>query len=127
MAKIERGSFTPSSTGNTTVFFADNTMVADEMEFSLAATTGSVGDLQSCDGFMTPTQQCAKSLFADSTAGERTEQTNSKCILHYAKVGGTPTKVAEATRVDMATAGEFTINIGTWGANYQIFFIAREY
>jgi len=125
--KIERGSFTISGTGNKTVLFNDSTITADEISFSIAATSGSSSDLQSCDGFMTPTQQCAKSLYADKTLGERSEQVTTKCLLHYANVGGSITKVIDASYNDMTTTGEFTINVATHGANYQVFFIAKQY
>lgn len=124
--KIERGSFTIAGTGNQTVLFNDGTLTADEISFSIAAPSGSSSVGQTCDGFMTPTQQCARSIFCDGI-GERSEQVNNKCMLHYANVSSTITKVIECTRVDMATPGEFTINVGTHGANYQVYFIAKEY
>lgn len=127
--KIERGSFTLSGTPpfNQTVFFNDSTILADEMTFSLAAPSGSSADMESCDGFMTPTQQSAKQLFADKTLGERSEQVNNKCILHYRNVGGSITKAVEAARSSMATTGEFTLSVSTLSANHQVYFVAKQY
>lgn len=127
--KIERGSFTLSGTPpfNQTILFNDSTILADEIEFSTAAPSGSSSDLEAGDGFMTPTQQCARQLYADKTLGERSEQVNNKCILHYRNSGGSITKAVEAARNDMSVTGEFTLSVSTLLANHQIYFIARQY
>lgn len=126
MAKIERGSFTPGGTGNTTVLFSDSTLTADEIELFMGPAGSSDSDNHICLGYMTPTQQSALSTYSDTT-GEKTEQVNNKCMKHYARVSGSISVVMEATRQSMATAGEFTINISTWTTGYTIYFRAKEY
>lgn len=131
MAKIERGSFTPSGTPpfNTTVFFNDVTLLADIIEFSNGpSASGSDAIAHSSNGMMTPTQQTSKAtIYASSALGGKTEQLNTKSLLHYNLSGGVITKVLQGSRVSMATAGEFTINIDTLSGTQPIYFIATQY
>jgi hypothetical protein len=131
MAKIERGSFTPGGgvPFNTTVFFADPTLLADEIEFSNGPSTiGSDLIAHTSNGLMTPTQQTTKALiYGNNTVGGKTEQLNNKCLLHYNLSGGVITKVLQGSRTSMATAGEFTINIDTLSGTQPIYFVARQY
>ncbi len=131
MAKVERGSFTPSGTPpfNTTVFLSDSTLLADLVEFSNGPSAfGSDAVAHSSNGMMTPTQQTSKAtIYASSALGGKTEQLNTKCLLHYNLSGGAITKVLQGSRVSMATAGEFTVNIDTLSGTQPIYFVATQY
>lgn len=130
MTKIERGSFTLSGTPpfSQTVLLNDSTLLADEIIFSTVAPSGGAStDLESGGGWMSPAQQTAKACFADKTLGQRSEQVNNKCILHYSRVSGAITKKVEANRNSMATPGEFTVDVTALPSNHQVYIIAYEY
>lgn len=57
--------------------------------------------------------------------GHQTKNSNSSCLIHYANVSGTLTKVLDVTFVSSAS-GQFTINIGTANVNYPIYFEATD-
>lgn len=124
--KIERGSFSLAATGNTTVLFNDSTITADKITFSLGPAGSSDSVCHSSDGLATPTQQCCKSIYADTT-GAKSQQTFSKCITHLTRVSGTITEIISATRQSLATTGQFTLNATAVNASYTIFFVAEEY
>lgn len=122
---VERGSFSTASTGNLTVLFANSGLTAEEIEFSVGPSGSSDTDNHICLGYMNGSQQTALSTFSDTT-GEKTAQVNNKCISHYTRSGGTITEIIAATRVSIATAGEFTINFSAANVNYTIYFRARS-
>lgn len=131
MAKIERGSFTPSGTPpfNLTVLFNDNTILADEIEFSLGPSGGTSDSIcHSGTGLMTPTQQTAKAvIYGGATAGGKVEQVNTKCLVHYSISGSSLVKVLQGSRNDMSTTGQFTLTIDTLNGTQPIYFVARQY
>lgn len=124
--KCERGSFSIATSGNITVIFNDPTLQADEIEFSIASSGTSEAICHVSDCFMTPTQQCARSTYYDASGG-RTTQVNNKCATHIARVSGTLTEVITATKVSLATVGEFTINATAFNSAYTVYFRARQY
>lgn len=130
MAKIEQGSFTPSGTGNTTVLFADNTLLADRIDIWVAPTGASDGVNHASIGVMTPTQQRCISTMTEttgSTTRNASAKYNTKCISHRNVVSSTVTEVLAASYNDMTTAGEFTINFSINPGTFQVYFIATEY
>lgn len=131
MAKVLRSSFTANGVPpfNTTVLFSDPTFLADEIEFSIGPSSGTVSShCHSGTGLATPTQQTAKAVvYGDSSTGGKTEQVNNKCVLHYRLVSGALTKVVQGSMVSMATPGEFTINFDTLPSSHLIYLVARQY
>lgn len=132
MYKIERGSFTPGGTPpfNTTVLFSDSTLLANKITLSTGPSSSSGVDsiCHTGDGLMTPTQQSAKAtIFGGSAIGGVTEQRNNKCILHYNVISGANTKVLSASRVSMATPGEFTINVDVLSGTQPIYYVAEQF
>lgn len=126
MGKVERGSFTILGAGNTTVLFTDPTLIADKITFSMGPAGTSDSVCHSSDGLMIPAQQCCKSIYMDTTGG-KSQHSNSKCLSHLARVSGTITEVTTATRQNMATAGEFTINVTAFNSGYTTYFVAEKY
>ena len=122
---VERGSFSVGSTGNITILFANPSLTATEIEFSLGPTGTSLSTATASDGYMNGTQQTSRSLYTDST-GSKVTQVNNKCITHQNRVSGAITEIITATRVSLATAGEFTVNFSAVNVNYIIFFRARS-
>lgn len=130
--KFERGSATASGTTpfTMTVLFNDSTLDPDYIELSTVAPAGgSSSDLESGEGSLSATQQQAKQLYADRTIGERSEQVNNKCLIHYRNVSGSITKTVEAARSasSLSTAGQFSIDLSVLTANHQIYFKAWQW
>lgn len=124
--KIERGSFSVGGNGVTTCILNDATLQVEEVEFFLASNGSSDTDNHLCLGFMSATQQQAISTFSDTT-GEKSSVSNTKCIAHNTRSGGTITEIITANKPTnpFANVGEFDINFTANNSGYPIYFIAR--
>lgn len=124
--KVERGSFSQGSNTTVTILLNDATMVPREITFFVGSAGTSDTDNHTCDGFMTSTQQQARSTYSDTT-GEKTAIVNNKCIAHNTRSGGVITEIITANKPasPFATAGQFDVTFMANNVSYIIFFIAR--
>lgn len=124
--KVERGSFSNASNSTITILLADSSMVPREITFFTGSHGTSDTVNHSSDGFMTATQQQARSNFSDTT-GPKSSIVNNKCIAHNSRVAGTITEIITATKPanPFATAGQFDVTFSASNATPTIFFIAR--
>jgi hypothetical protein len=112
MAKVERGSFTVTSTGNKIYSLVDTTLVPNRVAFSVV--TGS----EITTGYSDGTKNfCGTSAY--------NEVSSTKPISHYRNIGGTKTKTLEGTYTGSA-AGEFYMNFSTRTENTTVRFVAYE-
>lgn len=110
------GGVTVSGTGSqsfTGIGFQGNSIV-----FRVGAKNGSSAVAQHAIGSADGTRQNCESIFADTT-GAKSQRTNSKCIIHYERVGGVITDVLDFAFTSFDADG-FTLNVTTASTNYVV-------
>lgn len=121
---IEVGSFAFGTTGNHTVNM-NTAFNPKRFKFWVGprAATTETSNLDSF-GYVDVAQgiSVCQTNFSGSI-GHQTKNSTSQALLHYANVSGTLTKVIDMTFVS-AVSGQFTINLATANASYDIFFEA---
>lgn len=125
MAAPELTSFTPGSTGNTTISL-NGAGTPTYIEFWCGPRTGttetysmsSKGSVDIGNGNATFQSNVAGSV--SQTINGAGGSTTSMCLTHYSIVGGAISKRIELKFVS-AAAGQFTINRVTADANYTVF------
>lgn len=125
---VELGSFTPGSTGNTTLNL-NGTETPILIEFWVGPRTNTTETtVIKSTGVVDITNDEATwmSIFSDSTSKQTKADagdSTTSCLQHYARVSGTITKVLDITYVSCAS-GQFTVDVGTSNSNYRIYFKA---
>lgn len=112
MTKVEYGQITIVSTGIKTPVLNDDTLVVEDVVVwvSDSATESSAGF---SDGSI--------SFTGSSAYGD---ENDTKLITHYRNIGGTKTKVLEATLSSLGT-GEFDINVSTLTTSTVLRYVVR--
>ena len=113
MAKVERGSFTVTATGNKVILLNDDTITISKLAFSIATNNGAEVSTGSSDGTINFTGTSAYN-----------EVSSTKSIFHYRNLSGTKTKTLEGVVTSLSTVGEFTINFSTLTESTQVKFVA---
>ena len=110
MSKVEYGSISLVSTGNKTPTLFDDTLVVEAVVLwvSSSSTESSAGFFDSSKTFT------GSSAYSD--------ENNTKAITHYRNIGGTKTKVVEATVTGLGV-GEFDINVSTLSTSTVLNFV----
>lgn len=121
---VEYGSFTNGTTGNTTISLS-GTFTPTFIDFFAGGRNGTTETTALYSfGFVDITNgnSFSQSTLSDTTSAQ-TKRTTSSCLIHYARVSGTITKVLDVSFVSSAS-GQFTVNLGTASTSYQISFKA---
>lgn len=88
--------------------------------FTVGQKTGSDNNAHFSQGRADGTRQSVTSIYWDATGGKTVNtSSNSKCVSHYERVGGTITEVLNASLTSFDADG-YTLNQTTGSANYQV-------
>jgi hypothetical protein len=112
--KVDRGSFTVTTTGNKTVILStETTMNVQKVVFTVTTNTSS----EKSGGYGDLTLN-----FSGTQVGNETSQAYS--VIHNRSVSGVTTRIIEGTLTNVSTAGQFTVNFSTVTQATQIGFVA---
>lgn len=114
MAKVERGSFIVTSTGNKIYSLVDTSLTPDRMSFTVVTNSGAEISTGYSDGTIN---------YSGNSAYNETSMT--KPVQHYRNISGTKTKTLEGTYTGSGL-GEFYMNFTTRTENTTVRFVAYE-
>lgn len=112
MAKVERGTFTFTSTGNHTLSLNDYTLIPTHIAATVVTNSGAERTVGLSDGVFN----------TSGSSGTYTDTSLSKLISHNRSLSGIKTKTFEMSCTGFST-GDVHLNVSTRTENTQVSFV----